>query len=906
MKKNLLTFMFFGCVTLSFAGSKVTYNTNIVRDVQKTSEQPTIMQVSTNAIVEVLNVSSAAALERALSAGSVQFLAKKGSSDDTYNTKSYGSYGYWFTTSGVPCSSTASGRRVACKYENGYFHLIHNTETKKSGEAYVNDGDTFRFVEMFVQGADTVQYVFTVTMGTNDRVESDQPAYVETLDHRTDEIDLWSLQPLVRQNDGEWLQQNYIQVQSGDKITFSVADKGENTIYRVRYLNSEEKSLRGYKADPEYVLTESATPADAGYYYCNIMYKDADGKTATQTGLRLYVDVQTQPFGSFWDWTGEVPQLSYDFHDEYGNIPAPTKVHNIKKKNGQKANQAVGEWWSVFWGDDLNSEVGGQDKAKEAAQNMVEKYDTDFKYIYDNIGWPPNLSARNGYHSMVYIFGSGLNNDSESKTTKGGYQSATSADGGYYACVWASYYPFSRFRSDADQLWSDGNYQREAMIHEGIHTLFADLDACRGSSWFHEGGNVWLQQELHVRRDNSYETTPGYLGAGNVLCPFMPIECYSGWLQDGSFGGPAAEGVNMYGASGQICTWRNLIGGTQYGDVFPVVFSAVCGPKSVAWIWRYTKNRVLETIGDSIGDTAMRNFITQYRARLALYDLGGWDKGYRQLADNHFKTTVKEEWSPYWIKCEPFQLTPYQSVTRNSIDGWMAPDTITNPGWSGSNIIPIHVKTGADYAEVEFRPEDTSERALLCYRTKSGECYYSQPVSCGTMRIDLTPKPANGVIFCVVVNTEYQFKGGAYGEALRKHHWDYRLRLGDNALAIADTYQKWYFYEKTVTDPDYDEQAILTGIKTVRANEAVAESDEAHVRIVSSILRSGNTVQLQLDGVEPSEVKVHMIGLSGIVMDAAPLRADGTYTLPANLTHGLYFVKFAYRGKVDTYKVLVK
>lgn len=642
------------------------------------------------------------------------------------------------------------------------------------------------------------------------------PQATAEITHRADEIDAYPLQPMVRRNDGEWLPQNYIQVMEGDKITIAFADKGTNTVqsYNAKRTTGS-KTIRGYQ-NAEVVLTEQASKDDAGNYYCDLLYK-TEGQTGRikYENCHIYVDVQSHPLGTAWDWTGEVPQLSYDFHDEYGDIPVPQKVHNIKKKNGQKANQYVGKWWSVFWGDDLNAEVGGQEKAMEAAENMVKKFDEDFEYIYQNIGWPPNLSARNGFKSMIYIFGSGLANDNTPKTEKGGYQSATSADDGYYACVWASYYPFSRFRSDADKKWTDGNYQREAMVHEGIHTLFADLDACKGSSWFHEGGNVWLQQELHVRREGDYEaTTPGWLGAGNVLCPFMPIECYSGWLQDGSFGGPAAQGVNMYNENGQqVCTWRNLIGGTQYGDVFPVVFSAVCGSKSVAWIWRYTKNRILETIADSIGDTAMRDFITQYRARLALYDLSGWDKGYRQLADNYFGTTVKEEWSPYWIKCDPFKLTPYQTLTLNSADGWMAPDPITNPGWSGANTLPIHVKTGATYAEVEFRPEDTSERALLCYRSKDGKCHYSQPANCGTMRIELNDQPANGVIFCVVVNTDYRYTG----DAIRKHHWDYRLRFGDNALAPADIRQKWYFYERTITDKSYDEQAILSGIEDVKA-----------------------------------------------------------------------------------------
>lgn len=905
MKKNLLTLFLASSALTALAGSKVTYTTDVTRDVAKAEDAPTAVRLSTNVLVEAFGLSSEGAFHQALDGGTIKFLAKEGKSNTTNGAVSYGSHGFWFTATAYRCNATSANRRVACKYEDGFFYLIHNTTVNKSGLPYVNTGDQFSFTTLFVQNTDTVQYVFNVTIGSNESVETDQPDY--TFIGRPSEVDGWPIQPLVRQNEGEWMPQNYIQVMAGDRITIDCGEKGDNTPYRLRVKDKDNVQLRAYSGNP-CVLTESATPEHTGYYYCDIMYKN-NGKTFAKTNLRLYVDVQTQPIGALWDWTGEVPQLSYDFHDEYGDLPAPTKVHSIKKKNGTAANQEVGEWWSVFWGDDLNSEVGGQEKARDAARNMVKKYDEDFTYIYDNIGWPPNLSARNGYRSLIYIFGSGLSNDSESKTTQGGYQSSTYADGRNYACVWASYYPFSRFRSDADNLWSDGNYQREAMVHEGIHTLFADLNHCQGSSWFHEGGNVWLQQELHVRREGDYEaTTPGWLGAGNVLCPFMPIECYSGWLLDGSFGGPAAEGVNMYNSSGQqVCTWRNLIGGTQYGDVFPVVFSSICGPKSVAWIWKYAENRILETIGAEIGDKAMRNLITQYRARLALYDLGGgWDGPYRRLADNYFGVSVKQEFEPYMKAVTPFRLTPYQSVERNSADGWMAPDTLTNPGWSGANIIPIHVKTDARSVEVEFRPEDTSERALLCYRSANGKCHYSQPVACGTMRLELGEQPANGVVFCVVVNTEYEFKGGSYGEALRKHHYDYRIRLGENALAVADIYQKWYFYERTISDPTYDEADIVTGIETPQATVSTADSHEAKVHLMTTTFRPGKTIQLQLDGVEPTDVKVHMLGLSGIVVDAAPVSAAATYTLPTNLVPGLYFLKFTHHGKVDTYKVVVR
>lgn len=36
----------------------------------------------------------------------------------------------------------------------------------------------------------------------------------------------------------------------------------------------------------------------------------------------------------------------------------------------------------------------------------------------------------------------------------------------------------------------------------------------------------------------------GWLSAGAMIALFMPTECYRGWLQDDSFGGSRAEGVN--------------------------------------------------------------------------------------------------------------------------------------------------------------------------------------------------------------------------------------------------------------------------------------------------------------------------------------------------------------------------
>ncbi len=896
MKQILL---FFVCVVQATiclpslnAASKYVFTFDIERAID--ADEPSVCEVKPALVRSLIGVSAA-------NLGSVLLRATWTSSTgkDTYFESSTSDVsterGHWFTKTGI-ATTKAKNYCIKVVWNSPRFMVSHNAE------ANVEVGSTYTVKEAIVNETDTIVYVFNVTIGAEGSamsVTDNQPAVMG----RKSQTDGWLVRPVVRRNEGEVKYENFISVNAGDKITLGceIIDTEAYTSGKYSwtklYWDSKQKkdgakTLRSYKSD-DFVLTENAEYTDGGMYRLTVRLTDSEGKLVIRNYM-FYVDVQLHP-GEFKTW--DYHHLSYDFHTEYPTLAQPQKVHNIKKKDGTPANQYVGEWWSVFWGDNLNTEVGqvGRDDEiiMKAAKNLVDKYEYDFAYIRDYMGWPPDLSARQGYKSFVYIFGSGLANDNTSNTEKGGYQSATTVDGRSWACVWASYYPFSRFRDDADQKWSDGEYQRGAMIHEGIHATFADLGACQGSSWFHEGGNTWLQGQVYARRDGRYGDA-GYLDGGPFLAPHMPIECYSGWLQDGSYGGPAAQGVNMYNGGQQVCTWRNYLGGVQYANAFPTVVANVCGDGSIPWIWRYCKNRVLETMGDSLGDEAMRDVIVQYRAKQALFDLGGWDNSYRSVTNSYFGTTVKAEWSPYWINVAPYRITPYQTLELNDSAGWMAPDTLTNPGWSGSNIIPIHVS--GTVANVEFRPEDTNMRALLCYRTKSGECYYSQTVNCGNISIDLTPGPANGVVFCVVINTDYVYTG----DTQRKHHWDYRLRLGKGALQTADPYIKWFYYENTLHDTEFE-----TGIKTVD-NDCAEMVNEGGVKILSGMINAGQNIQIDLGGINPSEVTVRMVGISGVVVAGGQLNADGSLTIPAGLPGGLYVVTFAYGKNRDVFKIIVK
>ena len=876
-----------GTASVHSANTKTIYTFDVFRTIAQT--EASVCKTNATVLANVLNCTDQGSLKTALDKSVVKF----------YSVNAAGVYAgkqgltLYFRTNGMAVAAANNAKAFTTTFDgksaislNSYNDMLTDGTGYQVKQAFIN-----------VNTKDTVELRFNITIGNEKKVLSDMPQFF----HRKDKMDSWLATPYAQLNEEEGEVNNCIQAAPGDKITLGlrVRNEGDKVVFNVK--NAAGKTLKLFNSN-DFVL-ETATVADAGIYTFTARYTPKGGSLKTGT-YSFYVDVQEHQ-GEPYDWDANGPKWSYDFRDEYpGGFAVPTKTHTFKKKNGSAANQVHGEWWSVYWGDNLNSECGSATVAQKAMENAVAKFDTDFAYIRNEMGWPPDINARKGWKSFVYVFGSGLANDNTSNTEKGGYQSQTSADGSNWPCVWASYYPMSRFRDDADSKWNDGDYQREAMIHEGIHALFADYPGCKKSAWFQEAGNVWLQGAMGAKRGQGAQVS-GWLGVGNLICPFMPIECYSGWLQDGSFGGPAAEGVNMFGESGQICTWRNLIGGVQYGETFPIFLGLNVGIGSVPWIWRYCTDYVLKGIAlgnaaegvEGIGDEGMRMLIMHYRAKLATMDFKESSKGMRSLLDGSFGAVVKAEWEPCWIDVEPFTLTPYQTLELNDADGWMAPDTTTNPGWSGGNIIPIHV--GNNGCEVFFRPEDDNMLCQMCYRTRDGRTFYSQPVHCGKMKLtwNSSNKPANGVVFVVPCNTDYIYTG----DEQRKKHWDYRIKLGEGAIAPASTMIKWYMYEQTLVDEEF-----VTGVEAPQIAEAGISAEDAQIRILSGSLHGGQQIRFNLAGVNPADITAHLVGVSGVVIEQQPMGVDATIQLPSNVRRGMYILALRYNGKVSTFKVYVE
>lgn len=593
-----------------------------------------------------------------------------------------------------------------------------------------------------------------------------------------------------------------------------------------------------------------------------------------------------------YKWPAYNPTLNYDFRWEYPTLSAPTKGRLPENMN--VARERHGEWWSVAVGPNANTAI-----TDISMVLLVKKMDEDFAFFRDEFGWPPDKRARNGYYSQIYGYGSGVGTDNEPNTATGGWQSATWYHGSNWPMVLLSYYPIASF--DPNCTYPDRVAQQNACVHEGIHATFADLEGCKESAWFHEGGNTWLQGEAELVKSGSTPTSMGWLSAGNMIAPFMPIECYSGWLQDDSFGGPSAEGVNMYGANGQICTWRKLLGGVQYGELFPHFLSEIMGRGSIPWIWRYCKGRVLEGMADSLGTDQMRHMILEYRVRQAMIDVGQWSNACRKLLDDNWLVSIECDWSPYWKKVEPWLATPYANMYKcNEIDStrWWRPEWRTTPGWSGANQIPLHV-TGnvGDIISVHFKPLGTNMVAMLCYRTKQGRIYYSQPLEGeGDVLMQLKAVPANNVVILVVCNTDFKYEG----EETRKRHFDYRLKMGDNVYQPAKAQIKWYNYRSTLRDPDFATDIEEKGIASYDSPTRFSIHPE------QTVVKRGSQVALHITAASQLMVPVRLIDTSGNVVYQQSLLHDGNYEIPGDITPGLYIMQALNGGQSASVKIIIK
>jgi hypothetical protein len=532
-----------------------------------------------------------------------------------------------------------------------------------------------------------------------------------------------------------------------------------------------------------------------------------DGKAVTATTALTLVPLT----GAAYAWPAYSPNLDYNFKNEYGTMAAPTQVLDDAPAvvgtailgASQLPEGVAAPWWCFRYGPDRNPLV-----TEAAWVPMLQRYEKDFSYFRDVMGWPPDKRAKRGYYSTVYLFGSGLA-DGASNTELGGWQSANDWNGESWPMVMLSYFPVQSFDPAATN--ADKTGQQGACIHEGIHSILADMDGCKQAAWFQEGGNTSLQGATEAYKaslagDPTAYASIGWLSQGSMIAPFMPIESYSGWLQDGTFGGPAAEGVNVNNADGvKLCTWRQLLGGVQYSEAFAHFMTECVSPGSTAWIWKYCTGRVLEglatgrheTVGattyavDGLGDTQIRRLILEFRSRAATCDFGKWSGAYRKLLQDAWGQSVGSEGvqdgMPDLVQNLPvWKAYPYaQTTSDGAAQPTLTPDPLTLPGWSGANEVPLTVASGAASVMVNFKPLGAGLRCQLVYLAADGTTVYSQPVAGGPCMLKLDKAPRDGVVIAVIVNTDYVYAG----EATRTAKYDYRLQLVSGFSGAAEPTQ---------------------------------------------------------------------------------------------------------------------
>lgn len=618
----------------------------------------------------------------------------------------------------------------------------------------------------------------------------------------------------------------------------------------------------------------------------------------TESVASIYINVGSGAGGAY-DWPQYSPTISYNFSDEFSVLPTPGQVlDDCAEVVGTQSS----DWWTFRWGPNANSLV-----TSAAITPLLARMNTDFAYFRDEMGWPPDLRAKNGYKSAVYLYGSGLCTDNASNTDLGGWQSSIYHDGESWPMVLASYYPIYSF--DPACPYGDRESQQSAMVHEGIHSLLADLPGVKQSAWFHEGGNVWLQQTADARRTNDYSSM-GFLNGTDFIAPFMPIECYSGWLQDGSFGGPSAEGVNMFEGSQQICTWRTYLGGHQYSSSFPTFLGLALGDGAVPWIWRFCEGRVLEGMATGIGEVQMRRLISEYRAKQALVDFGPWTGATMSLLDANFQRNVEAEWQPSWLNPEVWVATPYVLTTNNG-SGLLTPESRTTPGWSGANQIPLNVS--GDSVAVNFQPIGANMTCQLVYRATNGTPVYSELVASGAVSLKLNLAPANGVVIAVITNTDYIY----HGESTRKTHYDYRLQLVSGLSGAADIYTKWYQSANlalssrlsTVTKGiDWSRYCLHASHDHAQHDKLAQQmTDDTQFLIYPNPMPSEKGLQVRFENVHAEPTTVTVVNTSGQVVFEG-LTNEEHLSIPAdqNLSAGFYVVSIRNGSITKRQKLIVK
>ena len=277
--------------------------------------------------------------------------------------------------------------------------------------------------------------------------------------------------------------------------------------------------------------------------------------------------------------------------------------------------------------------------------------------------------------------------------------------------------------------------QRYDLTHEFFHVLENSYGTVPGQkvSWIQESYNDYLILRV---AENVGGATPGqatqfklpsnvgYLDALVYQQPQAPIESC----------GIESDGTTITGPADYFMDST----GYRYNDLFPLFVSQRVSFYFFAAVWEQAKTseQILQTMTRLMDKPRVQCMVQEYAARLALGD-------FMELSSS----------------IQGFGSAKMYAATTSS-GGTLTPsNTAMLPRYTSRNNIPITVASGATSVSVNFMPAAMGSkgttadmRAQLVYRATDGTAVYGAPAASGTVSINLTKPPKNGVVVLVISN----------------------------------------------------------------------------------------------------------------------------------------------------------
>ncbi len=282
--------------------------------------------------------------------------------------------------------------------------------------------------------------------------------------------------------------------------------------------------------------------------------------------------------------------------------------------------------------------------------------------------------------------------------------------------------------------------QRYDLTHEFNHVLQSSYNTFPGNriSWIHESYNDYL---ILLTVEHANGATPGqsaqftlpsnvaYLDVLTYQQNYAPIESCGIAVKDGSkVNGPA--------------DFPTDITGFRYNDLFPLFVAQRVGQHFFADVWEQAngKEQVLQVMARLLDQPRVSCMVGEYSARLALGDFG------------EFSTSMQR------IARDP---TMYTALTQQN-GSYTPTNPLFLPRYTGRNMIPITVASGATSVSVNFTPDAAGSAGTpeqlqieLVYRATDGTAVFGAPVTTGNATIALSKPPKNGVVIAVITNITF-------------------------------------------------------------------------------------------------------------------------------------------------------